>query len=164
MAKMKYNSASDRKFQQRYQRIQERKESALYVEDSRKARRIEKKTMYRIQNINIERMEPNKVAVRCSSPVQIKRLFLAAERYNPDYTRFRSLQTYVDGFILFTNPCIGLSTENYTFFEDTFIRLEEELYFLSKGFEVIDFCELLPVNDLGNVRESSETVDFLLGI
>lgn len=164
MAKMKYNSASDRRFQQRYQRIQERKESALYVEDSRKARRIEKKTMYRIQNINIERMEPNKVAVRCSSPVQIKRLFLAAERYNPGYTRFRSLQAYVDGFILFTNPCIGLATEDYTFFEDTFIRLEEERYFLSKGFEVIDFCELLPVKDLGNVRESSETVDFLLGI
>lgn len=164
MAKMKYNSASDRRFQQRYQRIQERKESALYVEDSRKARRIEKKTMYRTQNINIERMEPNKVAVRCSSPVQIKRLFLAAERYNSDYTRFRSLQTYVDGFILFTNPCIGLATEGYAFFEDTFIRLEEERYFLSKGFEVIDFCELLPVKDLGNVRKSAETVDFLLGI
>ena len=108
MAKMKYNSASDRRFQQRYQRIQERKESALYVEDSRKARRIEKKTMYQIQNINIERMEPDKVAVRCSSPVQIKRLFLAAERNNPEYTR-------TSGDIYFNGRRISAGTRQHVY-------------------------------------------------
>lgn len=164
MAKMKYNSASDRRFQQRYQRIQERKESAMYVEDSRKARRIEKKTLYRIENINIQRMEPNKVAVRCSSLTQLSRLFMAVERNTPEYTRWKSLPLLKDGFNFFYNPCVGLITEDYAFFEETSIRIDEEQYFLHKGFEVLDFCELLPVKDLGSVKVSPETVDFLLGI
>lgn len=164
MAKMKYNSASDRRFQQRYQRIQERKESALYVEDSRKVRRLEKKTMYRIENINIQRMEPNKIAVRCSTLTQLRRLFLAVEKGTPEYTKWRSLLSLDDSFYFYSNPCIGLITEEYAFFEETNIRVDEEQYFLYKGFEIVDFCELLPVIDLGNVRKSSETVDFLLGI
>ena len=142
MAKMKYNSASDRRFQQRYQRIQERKESALDIEDSRAARRREKKTMYRIQNINIERMKPDKVAVRCSSPAQIKRLFLAAERYNRAYTMYKSMASFVDSYTFYHNPCVGLITEDYAFFEDTNIRIDEERYFLYKGFEIVDFCAL----------------------
>lgn len=164
MAKMKYNSASDRRFQQRYQRIQERKESALDVEDARKARRLEKKTMYRIENINIQRVEPNKVAVRCSSLTQLRRLFLAVERNTPEYTKWKPLSIIEDGFRFFSIPCVGLITEDYVFFGETSIRIDEERYFLSKGFEIIDFCELLPVKDLGNVRKSAETVDFLLGV
>lgn len=164
MAKMKYNSASDRRFQQRYQRIQERKESALCVEDSRKARRIEKKTMYRTGNINIQRMEPDKVAVRCSSLTQLRRLFLAVERNTPEYIRWTPLSIIEDGFHFLSIPCVGLITEDYAFFEEIRIKVDEERYFLSKGFEIIDFYEILPVKDLGNVRKSSETVDFLLGI
>lgn len=165
MAKRQYNSAADRKWQQRYQRILERRESVADFESPREERRREKKTLYRIENIDVQRVVPDKVAVICSSISQVRKLYLAIEKSSPEYCYWRSLSSIEDGYRYYVSePAIGIITEDCGFFEATRIRVDSMSYFISKGFEIISFSDLLPVRDLGRVQRSTETVDFLLGV
>lgn len=164
MARKQYNSAADRRWQNRYERIKERKENVFDVETPREARRREKKTLYRTANIDANRLIPDKVAVLCTSPNQVRQLYYAIERLHPEYTRWRSVSGLEDSFYFCNEPAVGLITEDYFFAEEIAIRVEQKQYYISRGFEIIDFCELLPVKDLGSVRAEPEMVEFLLGI
>lgn len=164
MGRKQYNSATDRRWKQRYQRIQERKENALDIATPREERRRARKTLYKTDRINIEKMIPNKVAVLCTSQKQVRQLYWAVEKWRPEYTRWRSIHSMEGSFCFCDNAAVAIVTEDYPFFEETAIRIEPRQYFDKRAFEIIDFCELLPVIDLGEVRGSPETVDFLLGI
>lgn len=164
MRRKQYNSAADRRWQQRYQRIQERKENVLDIETPREERRRMRATMYRTGQIDIKRIVPNRVAVLCTSVQQVRQLYMAVEKQNPEYTRWRSVSGLEDSFYFCTDAAIGIITEDYPFFEETTIRVEPKQYYMSRGFEVIDFCELLPVKDLGRVQVEPEMMEFLLGI
>ena len=47
---------------------------------------------------------------------------------------------------------------------ETSLSVELVSYFERLGFEIMEFYRLLPVKDLGKVKESPESVEFLLGI
>ena len=164
MGRKQYNSVADRRWQQRYQRIQERRESAPDFETSREERRRLKATMYRASGIDAGKLIPNKVAVLCTSAQQVRQLYLAVEKKYPRYTRWRSMSGLEDSFYFYGDAAVGIVTEDYPFFEETTIRVEPKRYFMSRGFEIIDFGELIPVVDLGEVRGSSDSVESLLGI
>ena len=164
MGRQKYNSAADRRWQQRYERIRARKEDVFDVETPREERRREKKTLYKAENIDIKRMVPNKVAVLCTSPKQIRQLYWAVEKWNPEYTKWQSASGIESTFYFCNEPTVGIIEEHGPLFEVNDIRIDTKRYFIAKGFEVIDFYELLPVRDLGKVRAEPEMVGFLLGI
>ena len=164
MGRKQYNSAADRRWQQRYQRIQERKENVFDIETTREGRRREKKTLYRTTRIDIERLIPNKIAVLCTSPNQVRQLYYAVSKWKPEYTSWRSADGLEDTFYFCDDASVGIITDDNSFFETTDMRVESKRYFIAHGFEIIDFYELLPVKDLGKVKESHESVGFLLGI
>lgn len=164
MGKSQHNSAADRRWQQRYQRIQERKENVFDIETPREERRREKRTLYRMSRIDIERMKPNKIAVRCTSPNQVRQLYYAVSKWRPEYTRWRSAEVFEDSFYFCIDATVGIITDSNPFFVTTEIRVDSKRYFIANGFEIIDFCELFPVKDLGEVRVGPESVEFLLGI
>ena len=164
MGRRQYNSAADRRWQQRYQRIQERKDSAPDTGTARDERRREKRTLYKTSQIDIERMSPNKTAVLCISPIQVRQLYYAVSRWRPEYTKWGSVEWLEERFYYCSDATVGIITDNDLFFETTEIRIDSKRYFIAKGFEIIDFCELLPVKDLGEVRVGPESVEFLLGI
>lgn len=163
MGKKQYNSAADRRWQQRYQRILERKENTLDIATPRDERRRAKKTLYRTDQIDIEKLVPNKVAVLCTSQKQVRQLYWAVEKWRPEYTIWRSIGSLEDSFCFCDNAAVAIVTEDYAFFEETTIKIESRQYFDRKSFKVIDFCELLPVIDLGDIFQDELSLDLLFG-
>lgn len=164
MGKRQYNSSADRRWQQRYQRIQERKESSFDFETPREERRKAKRTLYRMSGLDVDRVVQGNVAVLCNSPEEVRRLYRAVELKKPEYTRWRSEEGLIDSLYFCPEPAVAIVTEDYAFFEETSIRIDSKRYFISKGFEIVDFAELTPVVDLGEFRCSSDPVESLLGI
>lgn len=164
MGKRQYNSAADRKWQQRYQRIQERKENSFDFETPREERRKAKRTLYRMSGLDVDRMVQGNVAVLCNSPEEVRKLYRAVELKRPEYTRYISEDELVYSLYFCTEPAVAIVTEDYAFFEETSIKTSSKRYFISKGFDIVDFAELTPVVDLGEFRGSSDPVESLLGI
>lgn len=165
MGRMQYNSSADRRWQNRYERIKERKENVFDAETPREARRREKKTLYNTANINVERIVPDKVAVLCTSQNQVRRLYRAVAKRTPEYTRWRSEDRLVEDYCYcISDPAVGIISDGNFFLEEWTIRVESKQYYIFNGFTIIDFCELLPVKDLGRVHVSEDPLESLFGI
>lgn len=171
MARKQYNSAADRRWQQRYQRIQERKDSAPDIETPREERRRRerkhKKVQYTSNRINVELIIPDKAAFICENTSQIRQVYNAVRSKLPGYTSFMTCDELEMGFYFGTGTpmAIGIATmEVWYGGRETRLRVESVSFFERLGFEINEFYRLLPVKDLGKVKESPESVEFLLGI
>lgn len=164
MARSQYNSVADRKFQQRYQRIQERKESMWDIETPRDERRRQKRTQYKQPQINIDPLVNQRIAVLCNTSIQIRQIYNALTRFNAAYTTWTTVSSLEVAIARIGVVAVGLIESEWFFEEGTVIRALSEQDFRNKGYEIISFHELVPVRDLGRVKESAETIDFLLGI
>lgn len=165
MSRKQYNSAADRKWQQRYQRIQARKDDALDIETPRDERRRQKRTLYAASRLNIGRIVESKVAVVCKNEGQVRQVYSRIAQEYPQYTRWVFSDAIPNAYSLFKeNTAMAIVTEDSWFGNETFIKFDAKSSFQRMGFEIIEFYDLLPVIDLGKVCESSESVEFLLGL
>lgn len=171
MARKQYNSAADRRWQQRYQRIQERKDSVPGIETPREERRRRERKHKQIQyvsnRINVEMIIPDKTAFICENTSQIRQVYSAVRSKLPGYTPFTTCDELEMGFYFGTGApmAIGIVTREMWYGDrETSLSVELVSYFERLGFEIMEFYMLLPVKDLGKVKESPESVEFLLGI
>ena len=171
MARKQYNSTSDRRWQQRYQRIQERKDSMPDFETPRDERRRRERKQKRVQYvskpINVDMIIPNKTAFICESASQIRQIYNAMRSKHPEYTPFPTSDELEMCFYFGTgeDSAIGVVTREMWYGgRETSLKVETVSYFARLGFEIMEFYRLLPVKDLGKVAESPESVEFLLGI
>lgn len=161
MGKKQYNSAADRRWQQRYQRIQERKDSGWDIETPRSERRRQKRTLYNLRNINIDRLLNEKVAVVCTNIEQARKLVKKAQNDAPNRCSFwidtlTEMFAICDGVVAF-----GICTTDYWFGESESLRCETVGWFERKGYEIVDFYELMPVIDLGDICIDESSLDLL---
>ena len=170
MARKQYNSAADRRWQQRYQRIQERKDSAPDFETPRDERRRRGRKQRRVQYvskpINVDMIIPDKTAFICESASQIRQVYNALRSKHPEFTPYTSDELEMC-FYFGTGEvtAIGVVTREMWYGgQETSLKVDTVSYFTRLGFEIMEFYRLLPVKDLGKVKESPESVEFLLGI
>ena len=171
MARKQYNSAADRRWQQRYQRMQERKGSAPDIETPREERRRRerkhKQVQYVSNRINIGMIIPDKTAFICENTSQIRQVYNAMRSKRPEYVPFLTSNELEMSFYFGTGApmAIGIVTREMWYGgRETSLSVELVSYFERLGFEIMEFYRLLPVKDLGKVKESPESVEFLLGI
>lgn len=163
MGKKQYNSAADRRWQQRYQRIQDRKENVFDVETPRDERRRQKRTLYNLKNINIDRLLNEKVAVVCTTIEQARKIVIKAQSKAPSKCAFwietlPEMYSICDGVI-----ALGIFTSSYWFGESESLTCEAPAWFERKGYEMIDFYDLMPVVDLGDIFQGEPSLDLLFG-
>lgn len=165
MGKMKYNSSADRKMQQRFRRIQERKEDFFDIETPRDERRRLKKTLYACSMLNVERLIYESVAVVCRSELELRRVYTRIHDEYPQYTKWIFSDAVHLTYNNFgDNSAIAIVTEDSWFGSGTYVRFDSKQTFERMGFEIVYFADLLPVRDLGKIRESTESIDSLLGL
>lgn len=171
MARKQYNSTADRRWQQRYQRIQERKDSMPDFEtpreERRRCQRKHKQVQYISNRINVDMIIPDKTAFICENTSQIRQVYNAVRSKLPGYTQFTTCDWLETGFYFCEgdSTAIGIVTmEMWYGGRETRLSVESVSYFERLGFEIMEFYRLLPVKDLGKVKESPESVEFLLGI
>ena len=171
MARKQYNSAADRRWQQRYQRIQDRKDSMPDYETPRDERRRRERKQRRVQYvskpINVDMIIPDKTAFICESASQIRQVYNAMRSKRPEYVPFLTSDELEMSFYFGTGApmAIGIVTREMWYGgRETSLSVELVSYFERLGFEIMEFYRLLPVKDLGKVKESPESVEFLLGI
>lgn len=161
MGKKQYNSAADRRWQQRYQRIQERKDFVRDVETPRSERRRQKRTLYNLKNININRLLNEKVAVVCTTIEQARKVITKAQSVAPNRCAFwietlQEMFSICDGVI-----ALGIHTTDYWFGESENLKCETVAWFERRGYEIIDFYELMPVVDLGDICHDESSLNLL---
>lgn len=171
MARKQYNSTADRRWQQRYQRIQERKDSMPDFETPRDERRRRERKQRRVQYvskpINVDMIIPDKTAFICENTSQIRQVYNAMQSKRPEYAPFLTSNELEMNFYFGTGApmAIGIVTREMWYGgRETSLSVELVSYFERLGFEIMEFYRLLPVKDLGKVKESPESVEFLLGI
>lgn len=165
MSRKQYNSAADRKWQQRYQRIQARKDDSWDIETPRDERRRQKRTLYAASRLDISRMIDSKVAVVCKTESEVRRVYAKINQEYPQCTRYIFSDIPQEAYNIYReNTAMAVVTEDTWFGNDTFLKFDAKSSFQRMGFEIIEFYDLLPVIDLGKVCESSESVEFLLGL
>lgn len=171
MARKQYNSAADRRWQQRYQRIQERKDSMPDYEtprgERRRRERKNKQIQYTSNRINVDIIIPDKTAFICENETQIRQVYNAMRSKRPEYVPFLTSDELEMSFYFGTGApmAIGIVTREMWYgIRETSLSVELVSYFERLGFEIMEFYRLLPVKDLGKVKESPESVEFLLGI
>ena len=160
----KYNSSSDRRWEQRYQRIQDKKESQLDCPSVRSKRREENRKARRakLPALNIGRVVSGYDAVICSSRSQLDTLVEVIKRhfgYEVGIIGIRNdLQFGIEKFVVrvamdynWLNWVPVITIDNFELFSNTAFRL-------------VDYYDLLPVNDLGKVQKSPDSVENLLGL
>lgn len=165
LGKMKYNSSADRKMQQRYQRIQARKEDFWDIETPRSERRRQKRTLYACSLLNVERLLYENIAVVCRSESELLRVYNKIHDEYPQYTRWVFSDALQYTYALYKEEsAMAIVTEDSWFGSGTFIKFDSRQAFERMGFEIVYFGDLLPVRDLGRFRESSDSIDYLLGL
>lgn len=165
MGKMKYNSSADRKMQQRYQRIQAKKDDLREVETPRDERRRQRRTLYESSMLNINRMIRESVAVVCRSELELRSVYNKIHDECPQYTRWVFSDAIQYTYALYKEEsAAAIVTEDSWFASETFVKFDSRQAFEKMGFEIVYFADLLPVRDLGRFRESSDSIDYLLGL
>lgn len=165
MGKMKYNSSADRKMQQRYQRIQAKKDGFWEVETPRDERRRQKRTLYASSMLNVERLLYESIAVVCRSELELRSVYNKIQDKCPQYTRWVFSDAIQYTYALYKEEsAVAIVTEDSWFASETFVKFDSRQAFERMGFETVYFADLLPVRDLGRFCESSESIDSLIGL
>ena len=162
-----YNSSADRRWKQRYQRICDQKEYQLDFPSARSKRREEGAKAKRIglPPLDISRVISGYDAVVCASETQLDTLIRVIKRHynnNIDVIGFRGdLQFNIKKFVV--RVCM-----DYNWLDCRLVIAVDHFELFSNGsfdsFRLVDYYDLLPVNDLGKVQKSLDSVENLLGL
>lgn len=169
MGKAKYNSASDRRWQQIFMRIQERKENNRdYDEEKRKRKNANRKNkgFYRPCGFIPDSLFTGKNAVVCKSKAQLREVFNEAYKKYPAYVRHWDL---VNTDVLWNSySCNGVVTvgvcemEDWWVFERAYLSVGDQKFFESRNYNIVDFYDCCPVQDLGDIRGAGDLSYLLL--
>lgn len=158
--KKQYNSSADRRWQQRYQRVQERKDANWdYYQDKRDRKKMRTKKPFVFDcGFDVERIGVDKTAVVCRSFREVQEVVHKINKLHPEWCLIG------DPIDLWTTygPCVtfGTYSTDYYFFEGRFVRVETENSHKFDGFRFLEFYECCPVKDLGAIEQSDSVCDF----
>ena len=160
ITKKGFLSASDRRWKERYARIQEKKESESFYLDMKREEKKRKPKCVRYYSgkppLDLSVLEgQDKVAVVCNSTEEIKRLLQAVRaqypsKIHPLYTDDYYIQYHVIAFDLKLNT-LG------------FFEIGWPAVFENEGYKLVTIDELIAVCDLGDF-ESDNSIEMLLSI
>ena len=151
-----FQSASDRRWQQRYESILLRKENSVEQANARKQRRKDRQSSSVVHTLDLTKIIGKEVAVVCTSLSQIKSINDAAKRYNScfiysfdDYDMNRLWDRHA--------PNVAITIEDDWFGYRIKGYRESQLF----SYQFIDFYELMPVKDLGQICVNQDGISTL---
>ena len=154
MARKQYNSPADRKWQRRYQLIQERKDLYWEIDQKKKERRKanKKNFFWGGRGFKLDQiMSGRKVAVVCTSKKEADEVLSVIKKEHPEW----GFDVPVDDFWYFYDPEIafGLCEDPILLPYESryYMRADSRRYFLENGYEIVDFYECCEVRDLGEM-------------
>ena len=151
-----FQSASDRRWQQRYESILIRKENEIEQEDSRKQRRKDKRNTVVTCNLDLSRMIGQRIAVICTSIEQIKLINKAAAR-RTDCDIYPLEDYEISTLWSRHGPAVGIFIEDYWFG----YCVKGAPISAIKSYECIAYCDLIPVRDLGAIYANKDGIGAL---
>lgn len=159
-----YNSAADRRWQQRYQRIVERKEANWDYDQAKRERRKNNK-IYVSSGFNPDRLFQGKVAVVCSSERQIRQVL---SETNKKYPYVCSYTANVSDIIFnMYGPTVAFGVckrDRFYFDESPYLKIDSPQFFENAGFTVVDFYDCCLVKDLGGLDPEFDMLEMLFEI
>lgn len=165
MGKKQYNSAADRKWLKRFQRIQERKEANWEYDQAKRECRKRAKGYYISQGFKPDRLLSGKVAVICHSENQVRQVINEVKREKPDYCNLGNINEQAIWDYHKPEVALGLVYEEYYFFPGIVnLRAQTQTYFAESGYEIVDFYDCIPVRDLGEICQESICLDVLFEV
>ena len=157
--KQNFQSAADRRWQQRFERIMERKTCEFDSNESRKERR-KARGKYKIGEgnigVNISFLDYELIAVTCTSYNQLVSVYNTVKREMPhlipgwDENSCKVLWTWYQPVTL------GLY--------DGWLFVDRESFFSRVGYKIITFDEIRTIKDLGKIKTNDAELNGLLGL
>ena len=159
--KKQYNSSADRRWQQRYQRVQERKDANWdYYQDKRDRKKMRtKKPFVFDRGFDVERIGVDKTAVVCRSFREVEEVVHKIKKSHPEWGL---VGEPIDLWTMY-GPSVTFGTyltESYFLYGNRFVMVETENYHKFGGFRFLEFYECCPVKDLGEINQSDSVFAF----
>lgn len=169
MARIQPNSASDRRWSQRYQRVQERKEMyGDYQQEKQRKKKQHKGAYTNPYGFNPEYLMKLKTAVVCNSAEQVEAVIRSFKAKYPSSSY--PPVSLAQELVLSTAGEVAFSAENYI---DWLVDVDHAYkmldyatpsYYFNKEYTLLDFYECCQVKDLGEIYPSSIGIDNLLEV
>lgn len=152
MARKQFNSPADRKWQRRYQLIQERKDTYWEIDQAKRERRkANKKNLFcGRRGFKLDRLMSKKIAVVCVNEKEAGEVIAAINKAHPEW----GFNFPTRDFWYFYGPEVvfGLCESEFHPFHEDYIRIDTRMYFANRGYEVVDFYDCCEVKDLGEIE------------
>ena len=166
----RFNSLVDRRWARHFQRVQERKDLYLDYDSGRKERREQRRkdvkearAYYTSYGFDPQMMCTEKVAVSCHSYNELNAVIRETRRKFPEYVPPDSDLARCFWNEQADETVVGICESEYWFLHSVKeIRDYGRSWFLSNGYEVVDFYDCCKARDLGRIC-AADSIDDLFG-
>ena len=153
MAKKQFNSPSDRRWQRRYQLIQERKEANYEFDREKKERKKEKKRekgfFWKVGGFKLNRLMSEKIAVACINEKEVSEVLSVFQKEHPEW----GYNIPPNDVLYFYGPEVVFGLCRSEFYpHEEYMRIDSRRYFEGRGYEIADFYECCEMKDLGDIN------------
>lgn len=165
MAGKQFNSPADRKWQRRYQLIQERKDTYWEIDQAKRERRKanKKNFFWGGRGFKLDQIvSGRKVAVVCANKKEADEVLSVIKKERPEWGLGG---VPIDDFWYFYGPevAFGLCESSFPFADERYLRVDSRQYFAVNGYEIVDFYECCEVKDLGEM-DGLDVMNTLFGM
>ena len=152
MAKKQFNSPADRKWQRRYQLIQERKDTYWEIDQAKRERRKanKKNFFWGGRGFKLDILMSGKIAVVCVNEKEVDEVLSAINKKYPEWG-FRAPSRDI-WYFYGPEVVFGICESEFHPFHEKYMRIDTRSYFADIGYEVVDFYDCCEVKDLGEME------------